>query len=402
MWKNKIIVSWLCASSMCMVACPSTDYFQCDQSSECDLHPGGRCTTVSSGNMWCSYPDSSCPSGYRYSDIHTGDGVSGRCAPVEPAAAPAMSCVALPHTCGANRNDDCCTSLPVPGGDYFRSYDVGTDGKTTYDAIFPATVSDFRLDKYEVTVGRFRAFVEENLATQGNPPPAGAGANTHVPGSGWQASWNQYLPLDKKNFLNNIRCTVGGAGSPITRFDTWTDNVGPNEDRPMNCVSWYEAMAFCAWDGGFLPTEAEWNYAAAGGSEQRAYPWSSPPSSVAVDASRGSYDDVSGCSGDGDPSCTLADLLPVGSKPAGDGRWGQSDLFGNVDEWVLDWSSGYQTPCTDCANLTQPSADPLARGVRGSDLFSDEGYRSHTGYRSAYPVNTSGSYDIGFRCARAP
>jgi hypothetical protein len=65
---------------------------------------------------------------------------------------------------------------------------------------------------------------------------------------------------------------------------TWTDTVGPNENLPMNCVPWYKAFAFCVWDGGRLPTEAEWNYAATGGNEQRKYPWGStaPDDALAV------------------------------------------------------------------------------------------------------------------------
>ena len=52
-------------------------------------------------------------------------------------------------------------------------------------------------------------------------------------------------------------------------------------NHPRETVNWYEAIAFCAWDGGFLPTETEWHYAASGGSAQRAYPWSSPAGDLA-------------------------------------------------------------------------------------------------------------------------
>jgi len=62
-----------------------------------------------------------------------------------------LSCAGLAKTCGANGNDDCCSSLAAPGGSYDRSYDLAGNGDTNS----PATVSNFRLDKYEVTVGGF-------------------------------------------------------------------------------------------------------------------------------------------------------------------------------------------------------------------------------------------------------
>ncbi|MCX5747517.1 MAG: formylglycine-generating enzyme family protein, partial [Proteobacteria bacterium] len=167
-----------------------------------------------------------------------------------------------------------------------------------------------------------------------------------------------------------------------------------------NCLNWYEALAFCAWDGGFLPTEAEWNYAASGGTDQRAYPWSNPAALLGIDDTRASYyvDTTKQCFGDGVNGCGITDLIVVGTKPAGDGRWGQSDLGGNVWEWVLDWyASPYpQNPCPDCANLTPATY----RVLRGGG-FSDGASFLRAGYRNDFDA-TLRDYNIGLRCARTP
>jgi formylglycine-generating enzyme required for sulfatase activity len=252
---------------------------------------------------------------------------------------------------------------------------------------FPATVSTFRLDKYEVTVGRFRAFVQAGMGTQAAPPQAKAGAHASIAGSGWDPSWNPKLVADPQALIAAVKCNATAQ--------TWTDTSGGNEDRPMNCLTWYEAMAFCAWDGGYLPTEAEWNCAATGGDQQRAYPWSNPPGSLTVDGSRASYFDGTNCVGDGMAGCALTDLVPVGTKPDGDGRWGQSDLGGNVAEWMLDWLSPYPTPCADCASLTA-AADRVTRG--GSFGLSAFFMRT-IDRRPTAPMDRSPG--IGIRCARS-
>jgi len=63
--------------------------------------------------------------------------------------------------CGES-HESCCTSLPVPGGTFYRTYKNTGHGPT--GKADPATVSSFRLDKYLVTVGRFRQFVNARLA----------------------------------------------------------------------------------------------------------------------------------------------------------------------------------------------------------------------------------------------
>jgi formylglycine-generating enzyme len=176
---------------------------------------------------------------------------------------------------------------------------------------------------------------------------------------------------------------------------TWTDAPGSNENRPMNCVTWYEAMAFCIWDGGYLPTEAEWNYSAAGGNEQRAYPWSNPAGSLVIDASYASYN----CLGDGVANCQSTDLVNVGTKSSGKGRWGQVDLAGNVSEWVLDSYTEYTSVCDDCASLAETGR---GRAHRGGYFTTNTGTPwLRTGYRYALDA-LNRDHDIGFRCARAP
>src|SRR5262249_29371458 len=70
--------------------------------------------------------------------------------------------------CGLTGADNCCNSPYVIGGMYSRSF----DGITYTDPTLVATVSDFRMDRYEITVGRFRAFLNAYPASR---PTAGAG-----------------------------------------------------------------------------------------------------------------------------------------------------------------------------------------------------------------------------------
>lgn len=169
-------------------ACLKRLNVQCVDDSNCDLSFGGVCTTAGTGNHWCAYSDPTCSSGYRYSTLDVGDGVSGICVTPPDAGTtrvPPPSCAALPPTCGALNNDDCCRALTVPGGAYFRSYDVARDASSG-DTSAPATISSFQLDKYDVTVARFRAFVAEGMGTQAKPPATGTGAHPKIPGTGWE------------------------------------------------------------------------------------------------------------------------------------------------------------------------------------------------------------------------
>ncbi len=273
----------------------------------------------------------------------------------------------------------CCESILVPTGAFpMGRSESGSDACPSAMTCFAdeqpehtATLSSYHLDKFEVTVGRFRKYVAEY---NGTPPPEGAGDH-HGLGAGWRSAWNAELSSTQADLIGRIQCD---AENP-----TWTEQVGANENKPMACVTWYEAFAFCAWDGGRLATEAEWEHGAAGGAENRRYPWGS----AAPDATYAVFDD--------------AELLAVGSKAAGAGRWGHHDLAGSMAEWTFDWygETWYTeagNTCNDCVNSTALAF----RVVRGGG-----NYDSPTALRAANRgyYNPADRYNgVGFRCARTP
>jgi len=276
----------------------------------------------------------------------------------------------------------------VTGGSFARNNDTK----------FQATVSDFRLDKYEVTVGRFRKFVA--AVTGGWKPAAGSGKHAHLNKGaglknsgasgyepGWDAAWDADMFGTKSEWDNSLACDSQAS---------WTPSSGGNENRPIGCVLWSQAAAFCIWDGAFLPSEAEANYARAGGNQQRYFPWSSPPSSTNIDCSYANYLGAAG----GTDFCVLPGsgaTSPVGAlSPKGDGRYGQADLAGNLDEWQLDWNDDYKATCTDCANFVATTTRAIGGGSIGA-----KSYTLAVEYRDRwFPDALAGQF--GFRCARTP
>ena len=226
----------------------------------------------------------------------------------------------MPPSCVGDDVAD-CASPSVPGATYARSGqpDAG------------ATVSTFRLDAHEVTLERFSEFVTAVVLGSG-VPAAGAGKHAHLNQgaglatvlpdggagfeTGWDPAWNGQLATTLDAWTTALTCVA-----PYT----WMPTLSPDQSLPIDCVTWYEAYAFCIWDGGFLPSEAEWNAAAAGGTEQRTFPWGAqPPGDDASLAVYGCYYDFAATGG----VCNELSIAPVASVRAGDGRFGQSESRG--------------------------------------------------------------------------
>ncbi|MGA2448948.1 MAG: SUMF1/EgtB/PvdO family nonheme iron enzyme [Polyangiaceae bacterium] len=319
------------------------------------------------------------------------------------------SCQAGPQ-CGECVSESCCTSLTVPGGTFYRTFT--NDGGGPTDEADPATVSTFRLDKYLVTVGRFRQFVAAWDGGAGWVPEAGAGKHTHLnggnglaaTGGGYEPGW---VPADDSNVTANITPTDGGLGlacgvndyeflpqlAPNSVYDTWTPDPGTQETLPITCANWYSAYAFCIWDGGFLPSEAEWKFAAVGGSEELEYPWgSSDPGTDSQYAIYGCYypNGSGSCSG-------VGNIAPVGTALLGAGRWGHLDVAGSLFEWNLDgYAAAYVSPCVDCAYLTTATL----RVNQGGNFDAPAVYFPPKRHEDN-PAD-SNAYAYGIRCARTP
>jgi formylglycine-generating enzyme required for sulfatase activity len=168
---------------------------------------------------------------------------------------------------------------------------------------------------------------------------------------------------------------------------------------PVNCVTWAEAVKYCAWRGAELPTDGMWEYAAGGRRDQQ-YPWD-PKWPLRRDRGKNPFRIIyiavyGGCrEGETELDITLPQranygrntTCPVGSLPHGDTLEGVKDMAGNVSEWT-------QTPyCRHHKKL----CDDGFRTVKGDafNAFGDPGRH----YRFSIDETTSPPA-IGFRCAR--
>lgn len=415
-----------------------------------------------------------------------GDPDAGTPTKVRP---PPKSCTGGPGAdtkCGGQPNDDkaegsqsCCATQDVPGGTFNRFGDPA----------FPATVSPFALDVFEVTAGRFRAWVD---ATNGNlrasAPPEGGGAHPKISGSGWRSEWNAYLPSSRAEVDRMLgpetgtgafmACQVGTNVADYGALTWWTEDLDKRvkelnkgkanilaentkealDKKPLNCVPWHVLFAFCAWDGGRLPTDAEFGFASSGGSEQRQFPWGNADAKdTAHIADRNDlslvptfeygakyatarlYDKTLGPNLFEDnysftyggkvmaKTDNAMHVAPVGRKPLGNGKWGQADLAGGMFEWMLDEGPIRPGTCNDCANVDWPKGedkDPKARmdqpefqnaggvdwwkggarAVRGSAWDNANGFanrqsKAEIEYFTSYPLRRT-YRALGGRCAR--
>ncbi len=238
-------------------------------------------------------------------------------------------------------------------------------GRFSYDNERPRHEVDlpaFEIDRLPVTNGEYMEFVEAG----------GYRRRLSWSEEGW--AWRSEEAVERPLYWT-------GDGR-VRRFD----RIQPlHPDLPVTHVSWYEADAYARWAGKRLPTEFEWEKAAAwgpGATSPRRRPWGDDPAT----RRRANLDQLS------------FGALPVGSVPGGASAYGVHGLIGDAWEWTASEFSGY--PGFE--------AHPYPEY---SEVFFDSGYRVLRGAswatRPSVARNTFRNWDLpqrrqifsGFRCA---
>ncbi len=232
------------------------------------------------------------------------------------------------------------TWVTICGG----SFQMGTTYLPSSQPVHLVTVPTFEMLQTEVTVAQYQECVTEESCTV---PYAEGGC----------------APTDKGNW--------GAEG---------------REDHPVNCVNWQQAVNFCTWVGGRLPSEAEWEYATRSGGQDIIYPWGDQTATCSYAVM---YDAGYGCG--------TGNTLMVCSKTAGNSDQGVCDLSGNVEEWLQDW---YHNDYTDAPIDGSAWEDPIGedRVVRGGS-FGLTAVFLRSDYRSWFDPLNQYSY-LGIRCVR--
>ena len=293
------------------------------------------------------------------------------------------------------------TFQPVRGADQNRAMTALLDGiflmGTDYRKAFVAdgeglvrrvSLSPFSIDTYPVTNSDFSAFVEATSY------------RTESELFEWSFVFWAHLPSDRFDEL--IEDTVAAAPWWCKVPDAcWKHPEGAGSticDRPNHPVvhvSWNDAAAYAGWAGKSLPTEAQWEYAARGGLEQKLYPWGdglTPDGQHLCNIWQGEFPRVDTAE-DG-----FAGSCPVDSFPPN--PFGLYSITGNVWEWCSDW---FHTSFPTVQALHDPAGPPQGQ----SKVMKGGSFLCHASYCNRYRVaaRTSNTVDsaasnIGFRCVR--
>ena len=224
---------------------------------------------------------------------------------------------------------------------------------------------------------------------------------THNPGNPcdiWPAEWPMHevyldtYTIDKhevtnvqyRKCVNEGACTAPRQGSSHTR--DWYYGNPDYDNYPVVYISWENARDYCAWAGKRLPTEAEWERAARGASDGRAYPWGYNPPSCGTTANAADCE---------------ADTSGAGDFPAGGSPDGAMDMSGNVWEFVTDWYSDTYYYVSPWENPTGPSGG-ANKVVRGGSFDWSWAAARVTFRAGVGPVEYGPWYNRGFRCAGTP
>jgi len=248
------------------------------------------------------------------------------------------------------------------------------------------TVGPYAIDTHEVTLSRFRRF--------------------------WAVA--KGLPMVRTVAYPGgaVNLAEGVQEPDTTTLEAacnWTPSPGAREQHPINCINWYTAQAFCVWDGGRLPTDAEWEFAARGREvgglrAGRLYPWGNEDPLPTCDRARWNQ---SACPNeDGARTRRVGSYAPSPDLP-GARIW---DLSGNIYEWTADNLVPYEGPdrrgCWGAlpGGRVNPVCNVEERGARtirgGSWFFTTLGVMRSASRFGAEMGGSLPLYGIGLRCAR--